>query len=89
VEAVVIFTQHQEEIALVLTDMMMPAMDGSATICALRKIKPDLAIIAASGLKADMQVEKANDAGVKHFLSKPYTTRALLDVLDEVLHAGN
>jgi PAS domain S-box-containing protein len=49
-EAVVIFAQNKEQIKVVLTDMMMPFMDGTATIRALRKIDPQVKIIASSGL---------------------------------------
>jgi CheY-like chemotaxis protein len=77
--------QHRQEIALVLTDMMMPIMDGQATIRALQRLKPDVRIIAASGLNANGGVAKAAGAGVRHFLPKPYTTEALLKTVAAVL----
>ena len=68
-EALAIYAQNSLEIRIVLTDMAMPFMDGAATIRALRKLNPDLAIIAASGLPpADI-----NSLSVNAFLSKPYT----------------
>ena len=39
-DAVATYAQHRDEIAVVLTDMMMPVMDGTATIYALRRINP-------------------------------------------------
>jgi two-component system, cell cycle sensor histidine kinase and response regulator CckA len=77
-EAVAIYAQHKNEIAVVLTDMMMPIMDGTAVIRALRKINPKVKMIAASGLTANGSVAKVSDAGVKHFLTKPYTAGTLL-----------
>lgn len=50
-EAVGIYASHKEAIALVVTDMVMPFMDGTATIRALQKMNPDVRIIAVSGLK--------------------------------------
>ena len=44
------YAEKREEIRLVVTDMMMPFMDGAATIRALRKIGPTVKIIATSGL---------------------------------------
>ena len=44
-----IYTERQDEIAAVLTDMAMPVMDGPATVRALRKINPAVKIIVASG----------------------------------------
>jgi CheY-like chemotaxis protein len=84
-EAVATYAQHQEEIAVVLTDMMMPVLDGSALIYALKRINPTVKIIAASGLNAEGNVSKAEDAGVKHFLTKPYTAGTLLKTLRELL----
>jgi CheY-like chemotaxis protein len=50
---VAVYAKHENEIAVVLTDMMMPIMDGPATINALRRINPTVKIIAASGLIID------------------------------------
>ncbi len=87
-EAVAIYAQHPHEIAVVLTDMMMPIMDGSATIRALTKIDPAIKIIAVSGLNANSGVAKVPGIGVKYFLTKPYTAGTLLKtirmILDEV-----
>jgi CheY-like chemotaxis protein len=84
-EAVAIFAQHQDEIDVVLTDMAMPVMDGPSTIIALRSLKSDVRIIGSSGLNANGNVSKAVDAGVKHFVPKPYTTEAMLRVLKRIL----
>jgi CheY-like chemotaxis protein len=87
VEASTVFTAHQEEIAVVLTDMMMPVMDGLATIQVLMRINPQVRIIAASGLGIKDMVARATGAGVKHFIPKPYSAETLLKILAEVLQA--
>ena len=84
-EAVALFARHIDDVALVLTDMTMPVMDGPATIQALRQIRPDVRIIAASGISQNGQVARAAGAGVRHFLPKPYTADVLLHKLAEVL----
>jgi PAS domain S-box-containing protein len=84
-EAISIYAKRGEEIAVVLTDMMMPIMNGFATIQALKKLNPDVKIIAASGLAADGMVAKAMSAGVYHFLAKPYTAESILKTLAEIL----
>ena len=53
----------RDEIAIVLTDMMMPVMDGAATIQALLRINPAVKIIAASGLTANGGAVKESGAG--------------------------
>ena len=80
-EALAIYSQNSSEIALVLTDMAMPFMDGAATIRALRKLNSTLPIIAASGLPT----AEINSLSVNGFLSKPYTAEKLLTTLAEVL----
>ena len=85
-EAVAIYAQRRNDIAVVLTDMMMPIMDGPSTIHALLQINPAVRIIAASGLDANGSVAKAAGAGIKHFLKKPYTAETLLKTLWDVLH---
>lgn len=86
--AVAVYVQHQNEIAMVLTDMMMPVLDGAATIHALTRINPAVKIVAASGLNSNGNQAKAQSSGVKHFLTKPYTAETLLrtirSVLDEI-----
>jgi PAS domain S-box-containing protein len=84
-EAVAIFARQGTEIAAVLTDMMMPIMDGPATIQALQRMSPKTPIIAASGLMANGHVARAANLGIKHFLPKPYTAETLLKILQEVL----
>ena len=87
-EAIALYAQYQSSIDAVLTDMMMPVMDGPATIQVLSRMNPDLPIIAASGLNENSAVAKAMGMGVKHFLPKPYTTQTVLVALRQVLHAS-
>ncbi|OYW30972.1 MAG: hypothetical protein B7Z47_02525 [Chthoniobacter sp. 12-60-6] len=85
VEATSIYAARKEEIAVVLTDMMMPLMDGPTTIQVLLRLNPEARIIAASGLNANSMVAKAVSAGVKFFLPKPYTAETLLKTMREVV----
>jgi two-component system, cell cycle sensor histidine kinase and response regulator CckA len=84
-EAVGLYAQNREEVAGVLTDMMMPFMDGPATIRALQKMNPQVKIIAASGLAGQDKAAEASAAGVQMFLPKPYTAEKLLRALAQLL----
>jgi signal transduction histidine kinase/ActR/RegA family two-component response regulator len=86
-EAVALFAQHQSEISLVLTDMMMPVMDGLALIAALRRIDPHIRIVAGSGLNANGNVSRALNLGVNHFLAKPYAVDVMLQTFRKALAA--
>jgi PAS domain S-box-containing protein len=84
-EAVALYLKHRNEIAVILTDLMMPVMDGRATIHALLRINPEVKIVAASGLNANGESAKVSVPGIKHFLTKPYTAEALLKTIRKIL----
>lgn len=86
-EALALYVQHQDEVAAVITDLMMPILDGIATTRALRRLNARLRIIVATGLATKAQTVAATDAGANQFLAKPYTARTLLVTLQRVLHA--
>jgi PAS domain S-box-containing protein len=84
-EAVAFYANAVDRIALVVTDMRMPFMDGRATIRALRKINPKVIVIATSGMKDD-GIEGAAAAGrLQAFLQKPYSAEELLSNLKRTL----
>ena len=84
-QGLALYAQHREEIGLVLTDMMMPVMDGAATIRALRKMDPGVRIIGASGLTANGKSVVKRGLGEKSFLHKPYAADKLLKTVRDVL----
>lgn len=84
-EALAVYAEHKKEIALVLTDMMMPIIDCPKTIQALQKINPTVKIIVMSGITSATKVQEVERLGVKMFLPKPYTIDTLLKVLAQVL----
>lgn len=84
-EAVAIYAQHPNEVAVVLTDMSMPVMDGPTTILALQAIDPAVRIIGSSGLAANGYVAKAASSGVRQFVPKPYTAGTLLRALRQAI----
>jgi PAS domain S-box-containing protein len=85
-EAVAVYSDHENEIAVVLTDMMMPIMDGTAAIHALRQINPAIKVVASSGLGSVDGEANASGVSVKHFLMKPYTAATLLKTMRAILN---
>jgi len=88
-EGVAKYAQLGTDIAAVVTDMMMPVMDGVSTIRALCRLNPAVRIIAASGLMSKAAEAEAAGEGVKFFLPKPYTASALLMALRDLLQAAD
>jgi len=85
VEAISIYAQDDGQIKVVITDIMMPAMDGAATIRALQMMKATAKIIAMSGLSARENEVMSSIRGAQAFLLKPYTAEKLLTTLQQVL----
>jgi PAS domain S-box-containing protein len=87
-DGVAAYAQRQEEVAAVIVDMMMPVMDGAATIRVLQRMNPAVRCLAASGLPNNAQLARLSAESPVAFLSKPYTARHLLVGLDELLRRG-
>jgi two-component system, cell cycle sensor histidine kinase and response regulator CckA len=85
IEAIALYTQHKEDISVVLIDMMMPSMDGPTTIRVLQKINPQVKIIGVSGLVSNHKMIELVGNSVTTFLPKPYTSNELLKQLQAVL----
>ena len=84
-EAVALMADNKGKVDVVVTDMMMPFLDGPSTIRALRKISPGVKIIASSGLGNDSRIAEVESLHVEAFLTKPYTAETLLTTLQDVL----
>ncbi|MFN0122149.1 MAG: MASE3 domain-containing protein [Blastocatellia bacterium] len=77
-EALDLYARRGDEVRLVLTDMMMPVMDGPAMIRALREIDPDLPIVGCSGLTEEGKAAEARELGVGVIIAKPCGADTLL-----------
>src|SRR5207302_8331755 len=84
-EALAIFAQQKDSISVVLTDLMMPYIDGVALIRVLKRIKPDTIFVVSSGQDDEPRLVELQGLGVVNFLSKPYDTRKLLTVLESAV----
>jgi CheY-like chemotaxis protein len=84
-EGIASYAAQRAKIAVVLTDLIMPVMDGIVTAREMKVIDPDVRIIIASGYNTDKQLAEANDLGFRDFLPKPYTARVLLEKLQSIL----
>ncbi len=84
-EALAVFRERRRDIHLVLTDLMMPEMDGIGLVRALRAIDPLVRIIGLTGVsdKASREPMKALD--LPALLAKPVTVSQLLAAVHEVL----
>jgi PAS domain S-box-containing protein len=84
-EALTVYKLHRDRIALVITDMMMPKMDGYQTIHALRTLNPAVKIIGSSGLASDGYAHPGLTETPDEFITKPYKAEKLLETIAKVL----
>lgn len=85
-EAVARFREHSADIRVLISDLSMPGMDGWQTLAAVRKIRPDIPVILASGYD-EAQAMAGDHPGEKPqaFLHKPYRLQTLRQTLERVL----
>lgn len=83
-DGLALFARHRDTVALVLTDLGMPVMDGLEMVAAVRALEPTIRIIASSGLDEGTG-GRGVPTGVRAFLRKPYDASAMLRTLRVVL----
>jgi len=79
-EALDIFKKYQNDIRLVLTDLMMPVMDGAELVRLLRAISKKLPVVVSSGLLENDKRSALRALGVVEILAKPYGAQELLEM---------
>lgn len=84
--AVTVFATERARIAMVVTDLNMPHVDGVALIRALRNLSPDLPIIVSTCLGERSHLAQLRELNVATILHKPYGADVLLRNIHEVLH---
>ena len=82
-KALQILAQPKQQLDLMITDLVMPGMDGRALIESLRKMEPDLPVICMSGYV--MPEDQLAGSGC---LQKPFTTTELLLKVKAALTTG-
>ncbi len=84
-EALRLFQQHRNEIRLIVTDLMMPVMDGPSLIRSVRELDPAARIVCVSGLASEGKLAEVNRSQVAALLNKPFTTHMLLSTIRQAL----
>jgi len=82
--------EHLEEINpdMLITDILMPDIDGIEVMLLCKQFKPDIYIIAISGggrIDAEHYLRLATELGANAILRKPFTVNELLKSIEKVL----
>jgi PAS domain S-box-containing protein len=87
-EALQLEEAHRGQIRLLVTDVIMPGMNGRELAERLRARQPELLCLFISGYTADIITEQGVLAEGLAFLQKPYSLRELAAKVHEMLDAG-
>ena len=85
VRALELFDQHHQDIVCVVSDIVMPRMDGWQTLEALRRRSPGIPVIFASGYTEAQFLEESHDEMPDIFLEKPFQFAKLRNALASLL----
>ena len=78
--------EAESEFDLVLSDVVMPSMDGPAMAREIRRLRPDLPVLFMSGY-AEEQLRREIDIPNMYFLAKPFSVVQICTAVEDVLKA--
>jgi DNA-binding response OmpR family regulator len=87
-EALRIFREEREHIDALVTDLMMPGMDGMELAAQIRDTEPQMSVLLVSGSMSPPSKELLTAFGNIRFVPKPFTIPTLLESLHELLRAA-
>jgi two-component system, cell cycle sensor histidine kinase and response regulator CckA len=85
VEALQIIEERGTSVDLVVSDVVMPEMDGPTLLGELRKLYPDLKVIFVSGYAEDAFKRNLPEGEEFNFLPKPFSLRQLVETVKQVI----
>ncbi len=84
-EALETYKKHQDAIALVILDIVMPSMKGGEVFDRLKEINPDVKVLLSTGYSIDGEATKILERGGKGFIQKPFDIKQLSQSIRAVL----
>jgi two-component system cell cycle sensor histidine kinase/response regulator CckA len=75
----------EEKIDLLITDVVMPRMDGPTLVRQVREIHPEMKVIFISGYAEDAFRKRLDSDAEIHFLPKPFTLKQLAGKVKEMI----
>ena len=83
--ALELIASTDETIDLLITDVVMPRMDGPALVREVREAHADMKVIFISGYTEDSFRERLGSDSDIHFLPKPFSLKQLASKVKEVI----
>jgi len=70
---------------VMVTDIVMPGMDGLELTYKAKQLKPALAVIVMTGFQQEESYDRAVGYGASDFIKKPFSIQALIERIDRVI----
>jgi DNA-binding NtrC family response regulator len=84
-EAEQLCREHEGQIDIVVTDVVMPGLGGRELVTKLLPIQPQMAVLFMSGYTDQVVFKEGVEKGNTHFIQKPFTPASLSKKVREVL----
>jgi two-component system cell cycle sensor histidine kinase/response regulator CckA len=86
-EGAKLFELHRQDIAMVLIDVVMPVLDGPATLEALRRIDPQVLCCFMTGNGGEYTLEHLENLAPFRIFTKPFVLREILETALQLTQA--
>ena len=87
-EAIETYCRHKTEIDVVLLDVGLPKVDGASVFYKMKSENPDVRVIIVSGFLEPELRTKMQQAGVQHFIDKPYMLDQLVETIQSLIETA-
>jgi PAS domain S-box-containing protein len=84
IDAFSVYADHKQAVSVIILDLMMPLLDTSTIIRTLKRMNPQVQIIAMSGLAPNQAISEPESNAIQVFLQKPFTAYELLRAIHQV-----
>ena len=84
-EALILFRSVPQRYDMVITDYMMPEINGTQLAEEILNLRPDIPIILMTGYDEDISQAKAMGLGIREYIEKPFTEKMISHAIQRLL----
>jgi len=85
IEAIEVYRQNRQKVAMVILDLIMPQMGGGETYDKLKEVDPQVKVLLSSGYSLDGQATEILKRGCDGFIQKPFSMEDLSRKLRQII----
>ncbi len=88
-EALELFRIQPGKFDMIVTDLMMPGMNGDELATSAHRLRADIPIIICSGSECNLHTLEGSDPGMIEYVAKPFSRTRLEEAVDRLMPSGN